>query len=359
MYTHGGGFHGKALGFELVFKAAGFETVWLFDNNPAAQKGAARHFPRARQLGDVFDIHYPSYVDVFTAGFPCQPFSGAGAMRGANDPRYLLPHVIRIISEVRPRVVLLENVPGFRTGDDGFHFRYLLRSLAVMGYDAEWGRVRASHVGAPHERKRWCLVAYAPRERHMEPAARNTSPHPQWHNPAYQPTGTAVQHATVTGRQVLGNPYRIGQLQPQRSQQKLRRWIGNSSQEVGHPQSAGLAIRGNGSQENQSAPRQAQAYKPAAGLNRPSSLVRRRRNGIAQRPVGRDADGLSRQLVEHRWPAGQGPDQYHYEPSRQTIGTPERAENIEALGNAIVPQAFLPLANAIREWLEAEERNSS
>jgi hypothetical protein len=68
--------------------------------------------------------------------------------------------------------------------------------------------------------------------------------------------------------------------------------------------------------------------------------------------MGRDAHGLSRQLDLHRWPAGQGAEQYDYEPPRQIGYSPERQERIEALGNAIVPQCFIPIAQNIKRWLE-------
>jgi DNA (cytosine-5)-methyltransferase 1 len=309
--VHGGGFHGGALGFEYAFQEAGFKTIWLFDNDPYCQEVAHRHYPDALQLGDVFDIHFPSYVDVFTAGFPCQPFSNAGLMKGADDPRYLLPQICRIISEVKPHVVLLENVPGFRTLDDGYHFKYLLRSLASMGYDAEWGRVRASHVGAPHERKRWCLVAYLNRQRELQPQ---------------------------------GSECDFG-----------RRLDDGYSSILAYPESTGLAQRRNGSRKNQILHRRASARFADARLDRRrSALQPRRQHGQNQSPMGRDVHGIPSQLVTHRWPADKGLFQHSYEPPRQIANAPWQNERNKALGNAVVPQNIYPLAVAIREWLETQ-----
>lgn len=93
------------------------------------------------------------HVDVITAGFPCQPFSVAGAMGAGIDQRNGWPDTRRIIRDVRPRWVYLENVPGLLAGSHGY-FGTVLRELAALGYDARWGVLSASAVGAPHRRDR-------------------------------------------------------------------------------------------------------------------------------------------------------------------------------------------------------------
>jgi DNA (cytosine-5)-methyltransferase 1 len=99
-------------------------------------------------------------VDLISAGYPCQPFSVAGKRRGSDDPRHLWPDVKRVIDEVRPRVVVLENVSGHvRKG-----LTEVLEDLAELGLDAEWGIYTASQAGAPHKRARVFVLAYC-RER--------------------------------------------------------------------------------------------------------------------------------------------------------------------------------------------------
>lgn len=96
-------------------------------------------------------------VDLITAGFPCQPFSAAGARRGLDDDRWLWPAIARIVSQIRPRFVVLENVPPVvRAG-----LPAVLADLAQLGFDAEWGLYSAADVGAPHQRQRWWCVAHA------------------------------------------------------------------------------------------------------------------------------------------------------------------------------------------------------
>jgi DNA (cytosine-5)-methyltransferase 1 len=99
-------------------------------------------------------------VDWISGGFPCQPFSVAGKQLGEDDPRHLWPQFVRIIGEVRPRLVFLENVPGVvKLGGAS-----IASDLADLGYRFAWTTLRASDVGAPHHRRRWFCVADAYRE---------------------------------------------------------------------------------------------------------------------------------------------------------------------------------------------------
>lgn len=96
-------------------------------------------------------------VDIVAAGFPCQPFSTAGAGGGVDDDRWLWPAISRVIRDVVPGWILLENVGGVvRNG-----LPEILHDLARLGFDAEWGLYSAADVGAPHLRKRFWLVAHA------------------------------------------------------------------------------------------------------------------------------------------------------------------------------------------------------
>lgn len=109
----------------------------------------------------AFNGHpWAGLVDVITAGFPCQPFSGAGKKLGEHDERNLWPDTIRIIREVGPEWLLLENVPRLLCFD---YFGRILADLAESGFDARWDCIPASAVGAPHQRDRLWIVAHANR----------------------------------------------------------------------------------------------------------------------------------------------------------------------------------------------------
>lgn len=98
-------------------------------------------------------------VDCITAGFPCQPHSVAGKRAGLNDERWLWDYSARIIRDVEPWLVYLENVPGLiNTGG----LAACLKSLAEMGFDAEYGCLSAGAVGASHKRERIFILAFKP-----------------------------------------------------------------------------------------------------------------------------------------------------------------------------------------------------
>ena len=97
-------------------------------------------------------------VDFISAGFPCQPFSKAGKQKGTEDERHLWPQIVRIIGEIEPSIIFLENVPNVID----FAGEAIASDLAEMGYRFGWGIVRASDAKAPHRRARWFCVAVHP-----------------------------------------------------------------------------------------------------------------------------------------------------------------------------------------------------
>lgn len=97
-------------------------------------------------------------VDIITAGFPCQPYSGAGKRAGHLDQRNLWPDTVRIIGEVQPEWVLLENVARLLTYD---YVGEIFSDLATGGYDLRWDCIPAAAVGAPHIRDRVWIVGHA------------------------------------------------------------------------------------------------------------------------------------------------------------------------------------------------------
>ena len=97
-------------------------------------------------------------VDIVTSGFPCQPFSVAGQRQGANDERFIWPSIARIICEVRPGFIFLENVPGLLAMPQ--EFGTILGDLAEAGYDAVWDCFSAAEVGASHKRERLFILAF-------------------------------------------------------------------------------------------------------------------------------------------------------------------------------------------------------
>lgn len=97
---------------------------------------------------------WKSRVDCIHAGVPCQPWSVAGKRAGKDDERNLWPDTIRIIGEVGPRYVFLENAPGIVSWNGGEYLAWIFGRLASLGYGCSWDIIGASDVGAPHRRKR-------------------------------------------------------------------------------------------------------------------------------------------------------------------------------------------------------------
>lgn len=139
---------------EAYFNA---ETIWCAEYDKHASKLIEQRFTFPN-YGDITAINWNELepIDILTAGYPCQPFSVAGHRQGSNDERHLWPYIKEAISILRPKWVVLENVRGHLS----LGFKEVLKDLAEVGYDARWQIVRASDVGAPHQRARLFIVAY-------------------------------------------------------------------------------------------------------------------------------------------------------------------------------------------------------
>lgn len=100
--------------------------------------------------------HLRGAVDVIYGGFPCQDISVAGNGAGLGGKRSgLFFEVLRLVEEIRPRYIFLENVPAIRTRG----LERVVKELSALWYDCRWGMLSAFDVGAPHKRERWFLLA--------------------------------------------------------------------------------------------------------------------------------------------------------------------------------------------------------
>lgn len=152
------GYGGLEMGVQAVY---GGTTAWVSDIDPGARKLLEHRYPDVPNLGDFTKTKWSAVepVDIITAGFPCQPVSGAGKGLGDKDERWLWDEVHRAIRQVRPGLVVLENVRGLVSRERGRLFARVLGSLADIGYDTSWHGLKASDVGAPHGRFRYFIVA--------------------------------------------------------------------------------------------------------------------------------------------------------------------------------------------------------
>ena len=152
-------------GFELGLERAipGLETIWQVEKDEFCRSILEKHWPKSKIYTNIESVgaHNLDPVEIVCGGFPCQDLSIAGKMRGINHGKKsgLWWEMHRVISEIRPWIIVLENVPAITHRGSGMGD--LLWSLAKLGYDVELCCISASSFGAPHRRSRWFLVAYS------------------------------------------------------------------------------------------------------------------------------------------------------------------------------------------------------
>jgi DNA (cytosine-5)-methyltransferase 1 len=155
-------------GFDLGLERAGMKVLWQVEIDDYAQRVLTKHWPHVPKYGDIRAIDWGAIprVDLLCGGFPCQDLSFAGKRAGIEGARSgLWGEYVRAIRALRPRYVLVENVPGLLTNA---YMGRVLRDLAESGYDAEWDCIPASAFGGPHLRDRVYILAYPSSERRKE-----------------------------------------------------------------------------------------------------------------------------------------------------------------------------------------------
>lgn len=162
------GIGGFSLGLE---RAGGFETSAFCEIEEFPRKVLAKNWPKVPCYNDVRDLTADALerdgvgVDVITGGFPCQDISVAGKRAGISEETRsgLWSEIVRLVSDLSPSVVIIENVANLLSGPSerpGGWFSRVLTDLAKLGYDAEWENIPASALGANHRRERVWIVAY-------------------------------------------------------------------------------------------------------------------------------------------------------------------------------------------------------
>jgi DNA (cytosine-5)-methyltransferase 1 len=144
-------------GMDLGLERAGMECRWQVEIDPYCSRVLEKHWPYVKRYGDIRTVTALERVDLVAGGFPCQDVSWAGRRAGIDGARSgLWGEFQRLVSEIRPPLVLVENVPGLLHRGIG----RVLGSLAEIGYDAEWDCIPACAFGAPHTRERLFILAY-------------------------------------------------------------------------------------------------------------------------------------------------------------------------------------------------------
>ena len=146
-------------GFDLGLERAGMRVIWQSEIDPYASAVLRKHWPEVPNHGDIRSIRAGTVElpDLICGGFPCQDISVAGAGAGIDGERSgLWKEFARVVGEIRPRYVVVENVGALTTRG----LSVVLGDLAALGYDAEWHVIPAAAVDAPHLRERVWIIAH-------------------------------------------------------------------------------------------------------------------------------------------------------------------------------------------------------
>jgi DNA (cytosine-5)-methyltransferase 1 len=147
-------------GLDMAVEAlTGDKTVYFAETDPAACLVLKHHWPDVPNIGDITTYDFTQLageVDTITAGFSCQDISNAGPREGiSGDRSKIWKDVCRAIRDIRPGHAYLENVAAIRSRG----LNVVAEDLAAVGYDLWWTTLRASDVGAAHQRERWFGIA--------------------------------------------------------------------------------------------------------------------------------------------------------------------------------------------------------
>lgn len=390
--------HGSLFsGFDAPSVAAswmGWKNAFHCEINPFCNEILKYWFPNSEHYEDITKTDFSQWkgrIDVLTGGFPCQPFSLAGQRKGADDNRYLWPHMLRAIREIRPAWVIGENVAGILTmvqpgketevgsqtslfGEDN-RKRILLRQEYVVetickdlereGYSVQPLLIPACAVGAPHRRDRVWLVAHCADSR-TEDVRREREDKVLSDGIAPDTNGKRCNNRSDNWKErpICYDQKRDSEENQSERTERMRRTCENGSvasysqcpgsgqvqQEIQSEQSNGHSFDSNGgewdapysSSEGLSTLRfptsiekkkweneDGCSVQPAGNVRR-ASFAERWKNFPTQSPVCSRDDGISTRLdgiAFSKW----------------------RQESIKAYGNAIVPQVMYEIFQAIQE----------
>ena len=149
-------------GFRIPMQEIKGKCVFTSEFNFHAQRTYEMNFGEI-PFGDItkLDLNIVPKHDVLTAGFPCQPFSISGKMKGFEDTRgTLIYNVFQIIEMRKPKVVFLENVKHLVHHDNGNTLRTIVKDLELLGYKVSWKVLNASDFGVAQNRERLVIIGH-------------------------------------------------------------------------------------------------------------------------------------------------------------------------------------------------------
>ena len=305
-------------GFSLGLERAGMRTVAFCEIDPYCRAVLRKHWPGVPIFEDVRNLRaeHVGPVDLICGGFPCQDISTAGRGAGlAGERSGLWSEYRRLIEEIRPAWVVIENVSALRSrGLD-----QVLGEISALGYDAEWHCIPASAVGAPHRRDRVWIVAHANLDPRLARRAGDADEGQGGRDVGGSTVGQDVAYP------VLG-AVRAGLRQPDEAQQRDQ--LGDGCSVVADAERERVPHDGPGS-----------AHRETRAMQGDRKERQRLRIDLGQ--CADDGRGI--------WSSE--PDV-----GRVANGVPSRVDRLRSLGNAVVPQIPEIIGRAIMT-ATAESRN--
>lgn len=302
-------------GFSLAARwLGGFETIQFVEVDPFCRRILRQHWPGVPIHQDICNFRPKAgFADVIVGGFPCQDISIAGKQRGIKEGTRsgLFYELMRVVRSAEPRYIVLENVSAIVSGG----LELVLREIASAGFDAEWACIKASDVGACHQRNRWWLVGTRSDAGGCRPI-------------------TFVGNAVADTSGVHGERWR----------------------------EAGYMASQAGARESEAGKRQWNGHAPVDSSPTLADTVRKqRKRSRSQGKCQSDPQRAQWQPVRsHQGPA-LSPDwrTYASEPvlRRGNDGLSGRVDRLKALGNAVVPHAaMIPLARVLELERQRKEQ---
>jgi len=154
-------------GFDLALERAGIRVVASVEWDKKAQEVLKKHFPKSEIFGDIQGVTgeqlrsagFDPSNGIITGGFPCQDLSVAGKRAGLAGKRSgLFWEICRLLDETRSQTVILENVPGLLSSNNGGDMAVVIEALVERGYRVGWRVLDAQHFGVPQRRRRVFIV---------------------------------------------------------------------------------------------------------------------------------------------------------------------------------------------------------
>lgn len=372
-------------GLDLAAEWAGFETVGQCEWADYPTKVLEKHWPDVPRWRDIRTLTKESFyertglrtVDIISGGFPCQPFSVAGKRRGQKDDRYLWPEMLRVISELRPRWVVGENVAGLlsmvqsvsaagvegrsinRLQDEDYYeaiwtqqenllLMALIRELEDLGYQVQPFIIPACAVGANHKRNRLALVGYA--EHYGLSSATFSGSSEKTSDNEQKRAHATSEPSRTSGRRNDETLAYAHNGQFGRQKEKVctgRDAIDSCGKNVAYSGSKGLQ-----GGELRFSHDTGEEKKPPGPASKCGALCDTPGAGFSDRATQQGGEPIETDQFERsNWWAVE-PDV-----GRVAHGVPNRVDRLKCLGNAVVPQQFYPIFAAIHE-IETEEHHA-